>query len=108
MVQRLAATVHTVSPGVAIAERRGDRWRPHAALALNKLCRQDAFRTVDLDLNGALAYLRGETAVLQATPVTGPEDALLVRYQGLALGWAFAAGARWNNGWPASWRIRMR
>ena len=108
LVQRLAATVHTVSPGVAIAERRGDRWRPHAALALNKLCRQDAFRTVDLDLNGALAYLRGETAVLQATPVTGPEDALLVRYQGLALGWAFAAGARWNNGWPASWRIRMR
>lgn len=108
LVQRLTATMHVLSPGVAVAERRGERWRPHAALALNRLCRADAFRTVDVDRNGALAYLRGETSPLRTTQVQGPEDVLLVRSLGLALGWAFAAGARWNNGWPASWRIRMR
>ncbi len=29
--------------------RKGDAWRPHPALALNKLLRQDVFPTLDLE-----------------------------------------------------------
>jgi NOL1/NOP2/fmu family ribosome biogenesis protein len=108
LVAQLLHAARVLAPGVPVMERKGDRWRPHAALALNQRCNTRVFRSVELDQAGALAYLRGETAPLQAVPVTTPDEALLVRHRGLALGWAHAAGHRWNNGWPNAWRIRMR
>lgn len=106
-IEQLQAHVRMHAPGIPIAERKGDQWRPHAALALNDQLNADAFTHDDLDLAGALDYLRGGTAGLRSNPRTD-ERVRLVCYEGKPLGWVYAAGQRWNNGWPKEWRIRMR
>lgn len=106
--ERLRASLRMVSPGIPIAERKGDSWRPHAALALNALLRPDAFPAVDLDRQQALTYLRGETTLPIGSNAPDAPGVRLMRHAGLPLGWMHAAGDRWNNGWPKPWRIRMR
>ena len=104
----LYASLRVLSPGIPIAERKGDRWRPHAVLALNELLAPGAFPAVDVDREKALTFLRGETALSPGSNAEGTTRVRLVRYAGLPLGWLHAAGDRWNNGWPKPWRIRMR
>lgn len=99
----LAATVQVLAPGIPVALRKGDGWQPHPALALNAVLDHGAFPSLDLGREQALRFLRGE-----AMPATGASRPALVRYNGLGLGWANGAGNRWNNLWPAEWRIRMR
>ena len=91
-----------------MAEEKGRTIRPHAALALNEELDTAAFPSVDLELPRALAYLRGETALSLPAHSDPGHGTLLVRYQGLPIGWMYRAGDRWNNGWPKPWRIRMR
>lgn len=100
---QLRTTLRKVVPGIPIAERKGNEWRPHYALALNALLDPTAFPKVDLDLITALRYLRGEA--LSANEVSGVGLAV---HRGQSLGWMQGAGNRWNNRWPNSWRIRMQ
>ncbi len=97
-----------VAPGIPVAERKGDRWRPHAALALNEGLSPTAFPVLDLSREEALTFLRGETTLPVGSNAAGGSGVRLVRYAGLAFGFLHAAGDRWNNGWPKPWRIRMR
>jgi len=103
LVQSLLNTVHVLAPGTPLAERKGSELRPHAAWALADALRRDAFPQLDLDREQALRYLRGEA--LNAEGATGVS---LVTHAGRPLGWVQGAGRRWNNRWPAPWRIRMR
>lgn len=107
-LERLRAILKFNTPGIPVAERKGDRWRPHPALALNSLLRADSFPAIDLDRHQALAFLRGETQGPYPSNAAASSGVLLVRYAGCPLGWMHAAGDRWNNGWPKPWRIRMR
>lgn len=107
-LERLRVTLRMGSPGIPIAERKGDGWRPHPALALNELLRPGAFPALDLDRQQALTYLRGETTLPLGSNAPDAPGVRLMRYAGLPLGWMHAAGDRWNNGWPKPWRIRMR
>lgn len=107
-VDMLCRDLRVLSPGIPIAERKGDRWRPHAVLALNELLAPGAFPAADVDREQALTYLRGETTLGLGSNAGGALGVRLVRYAGLPLGWMHAAGDRWNNGWPKTWRIRMR
>lgn len=104
----LQSSLHLASPGVPIAERKGGTWRPHPALALNRSLDQGAFPDAALNLEQALSYLRGETALSLGSNGKDGAGVRLMRYAGLPLGWMHAAGDRWNNGWPKPWRIRMR
>lgn len=61
------------------------------------------FTTLDLDRQQALAFLRGEAIV-----AAGATGHALMRHAGHGLGWAKGAGNRWNNRYPAGWRIRTR
>lgn len=99
----LAGAVQVLAPGIPVALRKGDGWQPHPALALNAILDPSAFPAMDLGVEQTLRYLRGE-----AMPATGASGTALVRCNGLGLGWANGAGNRWNNLWPAEWRIRMR
>ena len=108
VVTQMNALLNVTAPGVPIAELKGANWRPHAALALNELLNKDAFNTLELDHDQALRFLRGETAFPAAPDRSRVTRVQLVRHQGHALGWLYAAGERWNNGWPKEWRIRMR
>jgi len=103
LVETLAVHLPMLNPGLPVAMRKGGKWLPHPALALSTALRADAFTVLDLPLEEALRYLRGE-----ALPASGAEGTALVRFKGLGLGWVNGAGNRWNNLWPAPWRIRMR
>lgn len=101
----LAAALRTLAPGIPVAQRKGGDWKPHPALALNGSLDGAAFPVLDVDREEALRYLRGEALGSNGTVAEGVR---LVRYEGHPLGWAMGAGRRWNNAWPAPWRIRMR
>lgn len=103
LLNALTTCVRVIAPGIPVAQRKGEAWVPHPALGLSISLDQQAFPAMDLDRELALQYLRG--GILPATEAKGP---VLVRFQDLGLGWANGAGTRWNNGWPAPWRIRMR
>jgi len=102
-VQRLGNAVRMLAPGIPVAQRKGSEWVPHAALALNGSLDRTAFPEKDLDHDAALHFLRGESL-----PASSAEGRVLITFHGLPLGWGSGAGNRWNNGWPSSWRIRMR
>jgi NOL1/NOP2/fmu family ribosome biogenesis protein len=58
---------------------------------------------IELTLDQALHYLKGETFSLEA-----PVGTHLVSYQGNPLGWIKHLGNRFNNLYPKEWRIRMK
>ncbi len=101
-MEALHTRLRVHAPGIPVAMRKGNAWRPHPALALNALLRDDAFPNIPLTGPEALHYLRG-----QALRTGTAHGTALVSYNGLPLGWVQGAGTRWNNGWPALWRIRM-
>ena len=69
--------------------------------ALNLPVKMDAFVCADLNLEQALAYLRNEALVLEVAQGT-----VLVRYEGVPLGFVKNVGNRCNNLYPKEWRIR--
>jgi NOL1/NOP2/fmu family ribosome biogenesis protein len=103
LLDDLASQVRMMAPGIPVAVRKGGAWVPHPALALNQCLRPGAFHAVDLDREQVMQFLRGEAIAAEAA-----SGAALMRFQGLGLGWGQGAGRRWNNRWPAPWRIRMR
>ncbi len=102
-VDAVAKAMHIHAPGTPIGERKGAELVPHAAAALSRWLDQGAFPEVHVDGARALSFLRGE-----ALPASGATGTALVTYQGTALGWVHGAGNRWNNRWPAPWRIRTQ
>ncbi|MFN6178862.1 MAG: methyltransferase RsmF C-terminal domain-like protein [Flavobacteriales bacterium] len=102
-VQRLLNALHILSPGTPVSYVKGDKQRPHPALATSLLLDRTAFAEVEVNEQQAIAYLRGEA--LAAKEASG--EALVV-HAGFPLGWVHGAGNRWNNGWPDAWRIRTQ
>lgn len=90
-------------PGIPVAQRKGNAWQPHPALALNSLLDPAIFQTLNVDRDTALRYLRGEALSAQNATDVG-----LISFRGLPLGWVQGAGNRWNNRWPTTWRIRSQ
>ena len=91
-----------ISTGFGICELRGKNPVPQHALSMAKDFRQDAFKSVDLSLEQALSYLRNESLVLADMPV----EVLLVKYEGVPLGFVKNVGNHCNNLYPKEWRIR--
>ena len=100
-VRRLMGTMAVLAPGTPFAERKGNEPSPHPAAALSSGLSTRELPTIDLNAQGALAYLRGE-----ALPHREARGIALASYRGKPLGWLHGAGNRWNNRWPAPWRIR--
>ncbi|QQR85454.1 MAG: rRNA cytosine-C5-methyltransferase [Flavobacteriales bacterium] len=101
--QRIVSTVRTIAQGTPMAVRKGNEWAPHAALALCPSLLHERTPRMDLNNADALRYLRGETL-----PAANASGHVLAVHEGNVLGWLKGAGNRWNNRWPAPWRIRMR
>lgn len=102
-IRELSIGLRVLSPGIPLAEHKGVDLRPHPALALSSDLDRNAFPVVELDRSSALNYLRGVTI-----PATDVHGTALACYNGMALGWLHGAGNRWNNRWPAPWRIRAQ
>ncbi|MBP7156200.1 MAG: hypothetical protein KBA60_09335 [Flavobacteriales bacterium] len=102
-IRSIANALRVLSPGVPLAEKKGDEWRPHAALALAGDRSTNVFPEIALSYDQALAYLRGT-----AIPAKDARGTALATYNGHGLGWLRGAGNRWNNLLPASWRIKAQ
>ncbi|MCS6934938.1 MAG: RNA methyltransferase [Chitinophagales bacterium] len=89
--------------GIPLGEYKGNTFIPAAQLAFSIHLRSDV-PGIDVTSEEALKFLRGETFPIQSE-IKGWH---LVRYNGLALGWAKLINGRFNNYYPKPWRIRMR
>ena len=91
-----------ISTGFGICELRGKNPVPQHALAMAKDCKKEAFKSADLSLEQALAYLRCEAIALPDMPT----EVLMVKYEGVPLGFVKNVGNHCNNLYPKEWRIR--
>lgn len=99
----LAEKLRILSAGIEAGELKGKDFIPSQALALSTELNPDAFPSVDVDWQTAIAYLRKEAFAL---PNGTPRDYVLLRYQSRPLGFVKNLGNRANNLYPAEWRIR--
>ena len=74
----------------------------HHALAMNPFLLKTPLK-IEVNLEQALLYLKGETFILQAE-----KGIYLLTYQTCPLGWIKHLGSRFNNLYPKEWRIRMK
>lgn len=88
--------------GTIVNERKGII-EPSQSLAMSTRLSVESFPTADLSLKEALSYLRRETVQL---PSTLPSGYVLMRYQGIPLGFMKNIVNRANNLYPMEWRIR--
>jgi len=72
-------------------------------LALSTALTPNAFPSVELEWEDAIKFLKKEALVL---PSGTDKGYVLVRYQGLPLGFVKNLGNRANNLYPQEWRIR--
>ena len=82
---------------------KGNTLVPDADLALSLIFNEDAFPYADVDEKTALAFLHRDAIVLTDMP----KGYVVIRYEGVPLGFVKNLGNRCNNLHPQSRRIRM-
>ncbi len=100
----LQQSLDVQSYGVLLGKPMKGQWIPAHGLAISINMNPSAFPRLDLSLNEALHYLKGEA-------LTAPDGLsvgyILITYKGVPMGFAKNIGKRLNNLYPSSWRIRM-
>ena len=86
-----------------LGELKGKDLIPHHSLAMSISKADKAFPTFELTYHQAIAYLRKEGLVLDAS---APRGYVLVTYREIPLGFVKNIGNRANNLYPQEWRIR--
>lgn len=89
--------------GVEIGSVKGKDILPGQGLALSTMLNKEAFPTVELSYENAIAYLRKEAITL---PEGTPRGQVLVCYRGYPLGGMKNLGNRANNQYPQEWKIK--
>ena len=102
LVDILSKQFICISTGFGICELRGKYPMPQHTLSMTKDFRQEAFKSAELSLEQALSYLRNEAITLPNMPT----EVILVKYEGVPLGFVKNVGNHCNNLYPKEWRIR--
>jgi NOL1/NOP2/fmu family ribosome biogenesis protein len=102
-VARVEEALHVVAAGCAVGVVKGKDLVPDADLALSMMLADDAYPTVELDRMAALAFLHRDAQVFP----DAPRGYLLLKHEGLSLGFVKNLGNRSNSLHPQSRRIRM-
>lgn len=102
-VNRVEESLHVVAAGCAVGVVKGKDLVPDADLALSMMLADDAYPAVELDRQEALAFLHRDAQVFPESP----RGYLLVKHEGLSLGFVKNLGNRSNSLHPQSRRIRM-
>lgn len=95
--------LHVISAGCAVGVLKGQTLVPDADLALSSALVPEAYPSVDVDRDTALAFLHRDPVVFP----DAPKGHLLLRYGGLGLGFVKNLGNRCNSLLPQGRRIRM-
>ena len=103
-VAALEQNLHVIAAGCAVGTVKGSILVPDADLALSLLLNEKAFLSVEVDRQTALAYLHRDAITLPAGTEKGY---VLIRHEGLPLGFVKNLGNRCNSLHPQSRRIRM-
>ncbi len=102
-VARAEDSLHVVAAGCAVGVVKGKDLVPDADLALSMMLSDDAYPSVELDRQDALAFLHRDAQVFPDSP----RGYLLLKHEGLSLGFVKNLGNRSNSLHPQSRRIRM-
>lgn len=95
--------LNIIQVGTPVAVLKGDQPIPHPALALASQSEELNFEETELSLSDAIRFLQRENLQLNQLK----NEWILVKYNGLPLGWLKNIGNRTNNYFPKEWRIRM-
>jgi 16S rRNA C967 or C1407 C5-methylase (RsmB/RsmF family) len=98
----LEGTLGVIRSGVAVAAVKGRDLVPNAALALSDRLAEKTFPCEMLSAGDALKYLRLEPLVLS----DAPKGFILLKYEGVPLGFVKNLGSRSNSLFPPAWRLR--
>jgi 16S rRNA C967 or C1407 C5-methylase (RsmB/RsmF family)/NOL1/NOP2/fmu family ribosome biogenesis protein len=94
--------LYALVPGIEVAVMKGRDWVPAHALAMSAALNRDAFCSVEVSRQQALAYLHCDAIRLE----DAPRGIVLLTYKDIPLGFAKNIGNRANNMYPQEWRIR--
>ena len=103
-VVSIEQALHIIAAGCAIGTVKGNLLIPDADLALSLMLNEEAFPSVEVDRMTALSYLHRDAITLPADTEKGY---VLIRHEGLPLGFVKNLGNRCNSLHPQSRRIRM-
>lgn len=102
-VSMLEQYLHVIASGCAVGTLKGKTLVPDADLALSLIFNEGAFPYADVDEKTALAFLHKDAIVLNDMP----KGYVVIRFDGVPLGFVKNLGNRCNNLHPQSRRIRM-
>lgn len=102
-VSILESYLHVIASGCAVGVVKGKDLVPDADLALSHMLADGAYPVVEVDRDTALAFLHRDAVVLK----DAPRGYVLIRYEGVNLGFVKNIGNRCNNLHPQNRRIRM-
>ena len=103
-VSVLEQNLHVVAAGCALGTAKGSLFIPDADLALSLMLEEGSFPSVEVDRATALSYLHRDAIVL---PSDTEKGYVLIKHEGLPLGFVKNLGNRCNSLHPQSRRIRM-
>ena len=95
--------LNVLQAGTAILEIMKNKFVPDHALALSIHIQKESFNRIGLDKDQALEYLRKNPLQIDSEKL----GFALIEFEGLGIGWVNMIQGRYNNIYPASWRIRM-
>ena len=102
LLSSLRASLRILKAGVKVAEVKGRDLIPAHELVLCPIYNKEAFPSVELTEEQAIAYLRREALTLSEAP----RGYVVVTNRHVSLGLVKNLGSRANNLYPAEWRIR--
>ena len=99
----LESSLHVLSSGCAVGVLKGQTLVPDADLALSVAYDQKSYPVADVDLHTALSFLHKDAILLPEAD----KGYVVIRYEGVPLGFVKNLGNRCNNLHPQGRRIRM-
>lgn len=99
----LKPSLKVIHAGITLGEIKGKDLIPHHSLAMSTALASGAFQKAEVTYEQAIAFLRKEGLVLDASV---PRGYVLVTYHQVPLGFVKNIGNRANNLYPQEWRIR--
>lgn len=102
-VELLSTRLHVLASGCAVGVVKGKDLVPDADMALSIVLNENTYPAVEVDRQTALAFLHRDAIVLG----DAPKGFVLIKYDGVPLGFVKNLGNRCNNLHPQGRRIRM-
>ena len=102
-VELLSTRLHVLASGCAVGVVKGMDLVPDADMALSIVLKDYAYPSAEVDGQTALAFLHRDAIVL----IDAPKGFVLIKYEGVPLGFVKNLGNRCNNLHPQGRRIRM-